>query len=303
MSFKVRLKYLSLIRLYSEINKLEESIRSGESIDFNLVKRIAKKLRSFDILENGVSHTLLWAFPFAIFLEEEKFFKKKKSLIRFLRTSLEKVIMERNKALWDRGNKESFERIMRFDLPLPLEDLIRGFEYIEGKKPVLLTTPHAQAPLQDAFVEEFVKRVARKTAAYALISRLSRVYIDYNRKIARVTPFRRIIERLSLVEKKIKLILDIHSTSNTESEHDVEIGIFGGLSVSRRYVVKLFEKLVEYGLRPVIEKKYVGGDIIRYHSFPPFVNAIQLEFIDFSRAKKRKAAEKALIDYILSLKF
>ncbi|MHA1617426.1 MAG: hypothetical protein ACTSX9_08995 [Candidatus Njordarchaeales archaeon] len=301
MNFRERLKYLNIVRLYSNINRLEESLRR-DKIDKALVERTVQRIKNFDFLERDVSYTLLWVFPLQIFLG--KFGKKigrSVNFVRILRDALEKTIVENTRSLWSSAKKELFEVAKHFDLPLPVEDLTRGVEFIGGNKPVLLTAPHSQAPMRDEGVEELVRRVAKATGAYALISRVSRTFIDYNRKIARLTPFRRIIEKLSLEENKIRLILDIHSAPRSNGEYDVEIGVFGGLSSSRTLVVELFDKLASHGLRPILERKYIGGDIIRYHSLPPFINAIQLEFLNLVKAKKRRAAEKALIEYINSI--
>ena len=154
--------------------------------------------------------------------------------------------------------------------------VIYGYKEIKGMIPVLLTAPHAQSPNADLYTGEIVHKLSEETGAWGLISTISRNEIDYNRVEGRETPFRKRID--DLIEKgKVKYILDIHGMKE-RGLGDVELGTKMGTSASPDFISKLKEAFEKEGIECNIEHiGFTGGDIIEYHSNPPFVEAVQIE--------------------------
>jgi hypothetical protein len=80
---------------------------------------------------------------------------------------------------------------------------------------------------------------------------------------------------------------------------DIILGVRGGISSDRRVVMRLKEILEKYDFKVKIDvTRFYGGDIITYHSFPPVINAIQLEINNGVRRKRKTVLIKALTEFI-----
>ncbi|OQX56631.1 MAG: hypothetical protein B5M53_00385 [Candidatus Cloacimonas sp. 4484_209] len=175
--------------------------------------------------------------------------------------------------------------------------LVYGYKEVRGIIPVLLTAPHAQSPNADLYTGEIVKKLANNTGAWGLISTISRNEIDYNRAEGRETPFRMRIDDL-IRRGKIKYILDIHGMKE-RNLGDVELGTKMGTSASEEFISKLKETFEKEGIECTIERiGFTGGDIIEYHSDPPFVEAVQIEISRTLREHQRKKIVEILSRFI-----
>jgi len=256
------------------------------------------RLRRLNIHGSISWRALLLFTPLEIYINNP--INDKKSLVqlvRILRSSLEKVIL--SKRIQVLIKNETQARSPKFELYHNFEELYPGYIFRPGEIPVLITVPHAVQPLKDIGAVQIATKVAENTHSYLLLPTDSRVIMDYNRMTSRLTPFRRLIEILTLREKKVKLILDIH-TSPHLSHYDLEIGILSGTS-SRLKLAKLMAKAFDKkNLRVSIEKKgYVGGDIPRYHAFVPWVNIIQVEVgMNDLRQKRIRSIISGLSEFI-----
>jgi len=174
---------------------------------------------------------------------------------------------------------------------------VYGYKEVRGIIPVLLTAPHAQSPNADLYTGEIVKKLANNTGAWGLISTISRNEIDYNRAEGRETPFRMRIDDL-IRRGKIKYILDIHGMKE-RNLGDVELGTKMGTSASEEFISKLKETFEKEGIECTIERiGFTGGDIIEYHSDPPFVEAVQIEISRTLREHQRKKIVEILSRFI-----
>ncbi len=289
---------ISFIKLYADLSKLEAIYAKTKQIDPQIIKSIVSRLRRLNIHGSISWRALLLFTPLEIYINNP--INDKKSLVqlvRILRSSLEKVIL--SKRIQVLIKNETQARSPKFELYHNFEELYPGYIFRPGEIPVLITVPHAVQPLKDIGAVQIATKVAENTHSYLLLPTDSRVIMDYNRMTSRLTPFRRLIEILTLREKKVKLILDIH-TSPHLSHYDLEIGILSGTS-SRLKLAKLMAKAFDKkNLRVSIEKKgYVGGDIPRYHAFVPWVNIIQVEVgMNDLRQKRIRSIISGLSEFI-----
>ena len=172
-----------------------------------------------------------------------------------------------------------------------------GYKELKGKIPVLVTAPHATPPNSDMYTGEIVQKLAEKTGAWGLVSTISRNEIDYNRVWGRGTPFRKRINDL-IKKRKIKYILDIHGMKD-RGLGDVELGTKMGTSASPDFISKLKEAFEKEGIKCNIESiGFTGGDIIEYHSNPPFVEAVQIEISRTLREYHREKIVDVLSKFI-----
>jgi len=302
--FTTRQTYLNLIKLHTYLSKLEAVLSKTGEIDEKMISNIVGRLQKLNMYSPISILLILDNIPIDLLLMDENYvLRSRRNLLYFikaLRISIEKILLKmgRRIPIKDERPRKSY----RLELYFSLKDLYPGYTFIAGRRPVLITATHAEPPLEDPMTKDIAMEVAKKAGAYLLISNISRILIDYNRRMARLTPFRRLIGILTLWEKKIKLILDLHSTRKLD-HHDIEIGIMGGLSATPYLVRTLKETLERYKLRVSLERRgYFGGDITTYNALVPWVNILQLEVKGALKSKRKDRLIRALANYINNLK-
>ena len=287
--------FRDLLEIYYFIYRLEED---SLLVDENLKKRILNTLRKLEEKNVNAWYQLLNRTPLHLLLSEESPEKnsQKTLTVKMFRNLLEKGIMRSSKLI--RSLKNESEAILvppafYYD---PIE-LLGGFKYIEGKNDFVLVASHTKPPLEDANTEKIALNVGLKTSSHILISEISRVYVDYNRAYARITPFRHLLEKL-VISGKVRYVMDLHGY-NLEEDVDIRIGTGMVTSKDDFFVRALTESFYQHGLSAIIDwKRYHGGDIVHYHNVPPNVRAIQIEINSSARHLKRRKIEQALTKFI-----
>jgi len=287
-----------VIRLYSQLNMFIDALINDrvhtkyiEEIN-NLVSQLSRDDRGGDIIKKY--------FPVGLYLLEDK--PKKGDLILYLHelaSSIEKGIID------ELEKHRSIEKVkygqLRYIYPIltvPLIQLLEGYEYIPGSVEALISIPHCTPPMHDRYTLDIGMKIAGKTGSHIIYSKISRLYVDYNRSIARLTPYRRVISRV-IREKNIRILLDIHGEA--EGDVDIEIGYASGISAKRRTIDLLCRILGEHGLTYISEdSRFTGGDIIRYHSILGRNEAIQLEISKLVREERVELIADALAKFINS---
>lgn len=302
--FTARQIYLNLIKLHADLSKLEIMLARTGNIDPIVIDNMIGRLKKLNMYGRRSLEFFVDIVPFELLMmQENDLLGDKRRLlnyIRAIRISLEKMLYKIGRKMYDKGRE--FVMASKFELFYPFKELYPGYQYFEGTKPVLITVSHAIPPLEDPGIKSIAFEIASKTGAHLLVSTVSRVLMDYNRKYARITPFRRLISKLSIIEKKVKLIIDLHSTMLVQ-ENGIEIGFLGGLSARPTVTRLLRETLKKYGIDASLEKKgYFGGDITRYNSLVPMINVVQIEITGNIKSKLRRKIVDALAEYIKTIK-
>ncbi len=299
---------MHVLRLYKDINNLLQTLTPphDERDMATVIRRIIGRLKVLNTLGNEASWRFLAYMPLILLISDSDALvsntKIARRLIYVLRSSLEKMIIGRtgHRLLRRKGIYVGVRSpATSLCVPSGFDRVLPGYEYVRGRIPVVITAVHATPPGLDISTGALAKRVASKTGAHALISKIPRLYIDANRFSGRILPIRRILERL-VWEGRIRLILDIHSTDKDDGCL-VSIGFWFGLSAAKRYVDGLIEAFKRHEIPYEISDRYYGGDIVFYHSNRPIVSAIQLEIASNAGRKSLRQIAKALSEYILSI--
>ena len=296
-----------ILSLYRDVNLALQEL-SGNPVKSDVAhifERIINRLKAINTLGDNVSWYFFLYMQLNLHFLRNSPPKTVRQLKRFLvsvRNSLEKMIVSKGNIRLLR-RKDIFIDLknptISLFVPDGFEDYIPGYRYIPGTVPVLLTAPHAMPPMADTNTGRIATIVAKKTSAYALISTIPRFIADHNRVIGRVWPFRRILENL-VINRRIKLIIDLHATSRTR-ENLIEIGTWYGFSISKRDLTLLMRILDSKGISYGITSRFVGGDIIFYHSNIPIVGTIQLEISRGASKKEIRKIIRSLIEFINKL--
>lgn len=293
-----------ILRLYKDLNQLIQLI--NEMNDKNEIKstlrRIIGRLKILNTLGSHISWRFLAYIPINILILNKESLKKPHVLRRYLlhlRNSIEKMVAGKAGIRLLR-RKDAYISLRHpgtgLSVPSNFEQIIPGYEYIQGTRPILLTAAHAALPGSDAKTSSLVKRVASKTQSHALISKIPRLYLDANRLVGRILPFRRRLEYL-IETKRIKLLIDIHGMER-KNNYMVDVGTWFGFSATKNYIQQLLNIFEQFNISYNISTKFYGGDIIFYHANKPWVNAIQLEISSDVRGRSLRLISKALICYI-----
>lgn len=285
------------IDLYNLIYDLEVGVHSL-SLQGDIDKRFSKIFSNLNRSYRDLWKSILWKFPLEVALTSVNNLSQRKvnRYIRLLRIALEKSFQSLVRKVNDYKEKTIFDDFPPAFFTNPLR-LLKGFKLIKGKNKVLLIVSHNKPPGNDLIVDGIAEKIAEKTNSYLLCSTISRIDIDYNRSLSRISPFRRLIDKL-VFSGKVNLIIDLHGFAGEEYA-DVIIGVRGGISSDRKVVIKLKNILEKYDFRVKIDvSRFYGGDIIAYHSFPPVVNAIQLEINHKVRKRRKMVLVKALTEFI-----
>jgi len=295
---------IHILRLYKDVNQLIQLMgHDGKNGEIKaILRKIIGRLKVLNILGSNIPWYFLTFLPLDLLISSNDRFEKRRALkhaLLSLRNSLEKMIVGRISYKFLR-RKEAYinfrNPVSSLCVPSSFDEFIPGYVYIPGRKPVLLTAAHAAPPASDINTELLSRRVAMRSGAHALISRIPRLYIDPNRLVGRVLPFRRKLDEL-INNRKIRLIIDLHSMEKRNSNM-VEIGIWFGLSTTGSYVEKLIEFFERNNISYEISYRYLGGDIIFYHANKPRINAIQLEISNGIRGRCLRLLCRTLISYI-----
>lgn len=273
-----------LIRLHGLLSVIEDDLADGRAPDRRILKRIIKRIRKIRKDEN-ISLLLTSSIPLSLLLEDAV----NDAALREMRRAVERtIIMSKFRGI---RSKIGLNRPMHYMITYPLEEAVRAFEFVEGMRPIVLTAPHASAPLQDRRVTAIAREIARISGAHLLLSRVSRIFVDYNRCSSRIYPARVFLERM-IVERRIKGIIDLHSSNRLE--HDVEIGCFSGQTIPRSVLKDLEECLRSNGLKYTKEGRF-GGDIVWFHSTLPDVWGVQIEI---STNARKSRIVRALVNFV-----
>jgi len=297
---------IHILKLYKDINHLLQVLNTTDGVEIkHVLRRIIGRLKILNTLGSDVCWYFLTFLPLDILISSNDKFEKTRILKRgllLLRNSIEKMIVGRasHRFLRRKGMYINLRNPMTsLCVPSRFEDFIPGYTYIPGKRPVLLTASHATPPGSDINTAILSKRIAMRSGAHALISKIPRLFIDSNRLVGRILPFRRKLDEL-LGSRRIKLIIDLHSMEKRNSNM-VEIGVWFGLSTTRSYIERLTKILDEYDIPYDISYRFLGGDIVFYHANKPLINAIQLEISNCVKGKGLRRLSNCLVNYIRSL--
>ncbi len=290
---------IQAIRLYALLNQFEEIlVRKRDLEDLNnLYRRIKEEIKIISSIphEENVVHRY---FPIGPYLLDD--IPKEEEILEYIRelsSSIEKGIMEISEAIsTGAGGKVVSTKPPNMLFTYPIEKLVKGYRYIPGSRPCLISIPHAKPPLHDKGTLPLGREIASKTHCHLIYSTISRVYVDYNRDYSRLTPYRRMISKV-IREENIKILIDLHGKE--EDDVDIEIGWANGMTASNRTLKKLIKILDEHGITYKYEDiRLSGGDIIRYHSLPRRNEALQLEISYSARKKMRGKLVKAISKFI-----
>lgn len=292
----------NILHLYNVLYEVEKEI-GREDIKERYVNKFEKIFSRLNKENSKVWRFLIWRIPLEPILSHKELNslgkKIKNRFLKAFRISLEKNFVEVIRFSGS-GKEYPSYKMAQPSFQWTEDILFRGFKFIRGRRKVLLIASHSTPPLSDKYTGEIAEMVANRSNSYALISNVSRVLIDYNRFTTRITPFRRIIDRL-IFEEGIRLILDLHGFKR--GTFDVEIGLRGGLTSNFKIVSKLRSFLEEEGLSVVLNsQKFFGGDVISYHSYPPHISCLQIEINSSVRRKDVLAIINGLTKFILEVK-
>jgi len=288
----------NLLHLYNILYDIEKQLITDDEKE-QYSKKFEKVIAGLNRQHRNIWRFFIWKIPFEVVLyskEENLSPRLVNRFLKALRFSIEKNFVDMIKFASSDKEPPSYKMIYPTFFENPVK-LLSSFTFIKGKRKVLLVAAHSEPPLSDKYTGEVAELVARKTNSYALISNISRIYVDYNRFNSRLTPFRRIIDKL-VFSRKINLIIDLHGNKSDESM-DVEIGIRAGLTSKMDIIRKMVTFFEKHGLSVKINStKFYGGDIIAYHTFPPYVNGVQLEINQRARKEKVSKIIKSLTEFI-----
>ena len=289
---------LNNLRLYSELLMLIEDIHTG------LREGVIRHLSNIKELTKAISNTeyenslLEKYFPIGLLTSKDEL--ETDILILYLQelpSSIEKGLIELGE--YGGGTQASRRKLYAYyeiGFIYPLEELVKGYTYTPGKNKCIVSVPHCHPPFHDTKTLSIGRDIAIETGSHLIYSKISRIYIDYNRRYSRLTPYRRIISKL-IREKDIKLLLDIHGAKRDEI--DVELGYVFGATASEKTVRLLAKTLKEYGFTyKYLDVRFTGGDIIRYHSIIGRSEAIQLEISSKVRKTRSKEIVEAVSEFI-----
>jgi hypothetical protein len=273
-----------LIKLHGLLSVIEDDLADGRAPDERILKRAIKSIRKIRKDEN-MSLLLTSSIPLSFLLEDEG----SEAALKEMRKAIERtIIMSKFRGI---RSKIGLNRPTRYVMTYPIEKAAKAFEFIEGIKPVVLTAPHSSPPLQDKRITAIAREIARISGAHLLLSKVSRIFVDYNRYSSRIYPARVFLERV-ILEKRIKGIIDLHSSNRLE--YDVEIGCFSGQTIPRSVLKTLEECLKSNGVKYTKEGRF-GGDIVWFHSILPDAWGVQVEISTNARENR---VVKALINFV-----
>ena len=289
------LKYF--INLYNILYDIETEIKTT-NLNGELEKKISRVFENLNKQHKFLWRSVLWKFPLEITLEPNSKITKKKAsrYLKFIRISIEKSFLNIVRRIDDFKEPTILDGLPPAFFNDPME-LLKGFKYVRGENKTLLIVAHSASPLSEEYTLEIAKKVAEKTKSHLIYSNLSRLTIDYNKSVSRFTPFRRLIDKLTL-SRRINCILDIHGYDQQDL-WDVRIGVRGGITAEKDVVTKLRDIFEGNGLKTFLDtSKFYGGDIIDYHSYPPIINGLQIELNKIVRKKERRKIVRSLVEFI-----
>ncbi len=153
--------------------------------------------------------------------------------------------------------------------------------------PVIITATHAQPPNSDKHTGEITESIAVETGATALIAKVSRIYMDFNRLDLKDDPFKKKLKKIIEMKRKPVLILDIHGKKYGK----VELGTANGTTATQDVIGSVKNTMESNGMEVTIDEKFRAshnGTIIKSFGSPnDGINAIQIEFPPELRSKDK----------------
>lgn len=173
---------------------------------------------------------------------------------------------------------------------MPLKIIRPDHMEIIGKGPVLLTATHAAGPHADLHTGPIVEDSALLAKCYAVISKVSRDYLDLNRMESATSDFRASIQTL-IDEEDVKYILDIHG----KRDPGVEIGTAIGETASES-TTRIVEEILAKTFKVTSNEHYKGmvlGNIVTTYNTKSAegqfsLEALQIEFGEAERTLQRE---------------
>ncbi len=286
------------IRLYALLKQFEELlVRRRNDIELkNLYNKIVDEIKLIEKYSHE-ENTVYKYFPIGFLLEDSLSRSELVEYIREMSSSIEKGITELSEATIKHVESKAISSRPPNTLFIyPLEKLMKGYKYIKEERNCLISIPHSKAPFHDKGILSLGRELAKEARCHMIYSLISRVYTDYNRGYARLTPYRRVISYI-IKEKNIRILIDLHGKE--EDSIDVDIGWANGMAASYKTLSKLLKSLDKYILSYLYEStRLTGGDIIRYHSLLDKCEAFQLEISYNARTNKKDRILKALNEFI-----
>ena len=130
------------------------------------------------------------------------------------------------------NNLLNAERLIKqnFNLkPIPLQ---KGYKFIKGKYPILLSAPHAsrtikndKIKIRENYVGSFVQNLSKTCEVYGIYT----IYKISDPNYYNLSSYKKKIKKL-IDENEIKLVLDIHG-SHKYHTFDVDIGTYNHNSI------------------------------------------------------------------------
>ena len=166
---------------------------------------------------------------------------------------------------------------------------------IVGLGRVLLTAPHATSVDADLHTGQIVEEAALTSRSFAVIGKVDKEFLDWNRIQAAQSEFRKGIEGF-VSEDGIRYILDIHG----KKEPGVEIGVVAGRTCSDSTTELVRSRLVK-DFTVNVNSEYKGDEpgsvITSYNRRDPKGNfAVETIQIRFGHEERQLLREKVIMD-------
>lgn len=199
------------------------------------------------------------------------------------------------------------------------------FDYLIGNSGILITAPHGgfyrpedmeakprieadenTFELAKRVVEEIYELSRYRIVPNAVLSRLHRSIIDFNRNTITSNPIARQYHRtIKLIAKRYRkvFLIDIHGIAN-RSKWDMEIGTRFGETVHGNIEISLHMRnmLRRHGFRVAVDRELIGGFTVSRHSIAKNLYALQIEISrKYRMLKNLDKTAKALAESILDL--
>ena len=163
--------------------------------------------------------------------------------------------------------------------PLPLQ---KGYNFIKGKFPILLSAPHAartikneKIKIRENYVGSFVHNLSKACEVYGIYT--INIINDPNHYL--YSNYKNKIKKL-INNRKIKFVLDIHG-SDKYHKFDVDIGTYNHNSIlgNKELVKILILSFKNYGFKKISENFFTKThkDTITRFSYHLGIPSIQLE--------------------------
>ena len=153
---------------------------------------------------------------------------------------------------------------------------LKFVKFLQKKSNVQFDCFHNLAPKQEFYIELITSDVAKESGASSVISRVSRVVADLNRKVCKdnfeaIFEYRKILksnfERNGFLEKPYLLVI-FHGMRN-RGYKDIEIGTRNGKlacpEISDWFISKVKQKFAEHEV--AVDDEFIGSPILKHYRY------------------------------------